>query len=150
MKYLSLLLLGALLLMPDIGFAQSKVQDATKTGQVVSAVVPQVDAPVVSSPDVLLDNFNRPDGPIGPMWTEQTGTTSVASNRAIGTNRSLATFNGGSGDVAGMDVFNHSSLGLQYAALVLRYADLNNNLFFKVQNQGGTGFNKGACYYGNN
>ena len=39
--------------------------------------------------------------------------------------------------------------GLQYAALVLAYADLSNNLFLKIQGSGGS-FTDAACYYGNN
>ena len=98
----------------------------------------------------LLDDFNRPKGPIGPSWTVQAGGFSVVSNAAQGGPLALATWNSGGSTAVEADI-EANGTGLQYTGLVLNYADINNNLFFKVQEQTGDGlFETAACYYGNN
>lgn len=98
---------------------------------------------------IILDNFNRADGTnMGLNWTEQNGDFSISSNRATGTNFSLMTFIGATSNSVTVDAFPTGTLS--YVAIVLGYADLNNNLFLKVQNQSGTGFNTAAFYFGNN
>ncbi len=103
----------------------------------------------------VLDDFNRADGTnMGSNWTEQAGDFRIDGNRASGNNLSLMTYNGSaSATEASVDVFaNPNGEDIQYAALVLGYADLNSNLFIKVQSQynGGTAFNYAAFYFGNN
>lgn len=98
---------------------------------------------------LILDNFNRPDGTdMGPNWTEQTGDFYIQSNRATGSNLALMTFVGATSNSVSVDAFPTG--GLSYVAIVLGYADLNNNLFLKVQNQGDTNFNNLGMYFGNN
>jgi len=63
-------------------------------------------------------------------------------------NPSLATYNGVTANDAFVDVQDGGSVS--YIAIVLGYFDLNNNYFIKVQDQGGSGFNYAAFYYGNN
>ena len=104
---------------------------------------------------VLLDDFNRANSTnMGPNWTEQAGDFRIIGNQASGDYLSLMTYNGAtSGTEARVDVsLNPSGGSIQYAALVLGYADLNTNLFIKVQSQfnGATSFNTAAFYYGNN
>ncbi len=100
----------------------------------------------------ILDDFNRADAStLGPNWTQQAGADQVVSNQATAvTSNSLATFNGLSTDTVFASVFSDQS-GLQFAALVLDFADVNNSYFIKVQeNSAGTGFVNYAFYYGNN
>ena len=101
---------------------------------------------------VVLDNFNRSDGPLGGNWTVQTGTFNIVNNAVQGGFNALATYNGITSNVVEIDV-EATSTGGQYEALVIGYAALDNNLFIKVQNNGGSGtavFDRGACYIGNN
>jgi len=100
----------------------------------------------------VLDDFNRPDGPIGPNWTVHNGACNVVSNAATCTNSGRATFNSasGTGDQAEMDV-EVISTDLDFQALLLNYGAGTNNLFIKVQNQDGDmQFEYAACYTGNN
>lgn len=98
----------------------------------------------------VLDNSNRPDGPIGPYWTDQNGTFNVVNNAAQGGEWALATYNGVTSNTLEGDVEVNGS-SVQYTALVLAYADINNNLFLKVQQQGVGGyFDSAACRAGNN
>ena len=61
----------------------------------------------------------------------------------------LATFNGISGDAACADV-SINGAATQYVAIVLDYADVNNNLFIKVQDNLSNGtFNRAFFYHGN-
>ncbi len=98
----------------------------------------------------LLDNFNRPDGPIGSAWTNQAGVFNVVSNAAQGGSSALATYGGVASDTLEADV-EAVSTNLQYTGMVLGYADIDNNYFIKVQNNGGVvQFTHAAFYYGNN
>ncbi len=100
----------------------------------------------------VLDDFNRPDGPIGSNWTVHNGSCNVSSNAAVCSGQGRATFNGasGSGDTAEMDVATNGT-SLQYAALLLNYGAGITNVFLKVQQQNGSGrFEYAACYTGNN
>lgn len=100
----------------------------------------------------ILDDFNRADAStLGPNWTQQSGADQVLSNQATAINNdSLATFNGLSTDTVFASVFSDQG-GTEFIALVLDFADANNNFFIKVQeNAAGTGFDHYAFYYGNN
>ncbi|NLN11086.1 MAG: hypothetical protein GX178_05685 [Acidobacteria bacterium] len=100
----------------------------------------------------VLDDFNRPDGPIGPNWTVHNGACNVVSNAATCTGSGRATFNSatGTGDQAEMDVAVFGT-DLDYQALLLNYGAGANNLFIKVQLQDHhTQFDYAACYTGNN
>ena len=98
----------------------------------------------------LLDDFNRPDGPIGGNWTVQTGEFHVVNNAAQGGPMALATYDGIASGSVEADVAV-TGTALQYVALVLGYADINNTLFLKVQQQESGGmFDHAACYTGNN
>jgi hypothetical protein len=97
-----------------------------------------------------LDDFNRADGTnMGSNWTERAGDFSIQSNRASGPAYSLMTFIGATSNSVTVDAFPNT-LDLSYVAIVLGYADLSNNLFLKVQNQGSTDFNYLGFYFGNN
>lgn len=98
----------------------------------------------------VLDNFNRSDGSLGIWWTLQDGICSISGNLAYcGDKPGVATFKGapGDGNAAEMDVAVNGT-ALQYAALILNYGGGSHNLFIKVQQDGTTGFDHGACYYG--
>ncbi|HSL18526.1 MAG TPA: hypothetical protein VLB51_11535 [Methylomirabilota bacterium] len=98
----------------------------------------------------LLDDFNRADGPLGPNWTVQAGSFAIVSQAARGSSTGLATHNQGRGDRVAMDIAADGTDATQYAAAVLNYGGGMTNLFIKIQVQGSTGFNRGACYMGNN
>ena len=97
-----------------------------------------------------VDDFNRPDGSdMGPKWIERAGNTALQYNLATATaNASLMTFEDGTpGNHICADVYASGS-GLQYAALVTGYANVNRNVFVKLQ---GTGqFSTLYFYFGNN
>ncbi len=100
----------------------------------------------------VLDDFNRPDGPIGPNWTVHNGSCNVVSNAATCTGMGRATFNSaaGTGDQAEMDVAVFGT-DVDYQALLLNYGAGTSNLFIKVQNQDSDmQFHYAACYTGNN
>ncbi len=99
---------------------------------------------------VILDNFNRPDAStLGPNWTQQAGTDQIVSNQATGSSGSLATYNGFSSNTAFVSAFVNGT-STQYIALVLDFADANDNMFIKIQDNSGTAFTNYAFYYGNN
>jgi DNA-binding beta-propeller fold protein YncE len=99
----------------------------------------------------LLDDFNRPDGPLGPNWTVQWGSFAIVSQAARGTSMGLATHASGTGDAIAMDIASDGSTEVQYAAAVLNYGGGATNLFIKIQAQDfNTNFNWGGCYTGNN
>jgi hypothetical protein len=102
---------------------------------------------------VVVDDFNRPDANNpGPNWTTRSGQFAIQSGTARGPGgANLMSYNGPVSDPysARADV---SDVGtLNYAALVLGYASLTNNLFIKVQNNDGVGgFDSVGFYFGNN
>lgn len=99
---------------------------------------------------LILDNFNRPDGPIGGNWTVQNASFVIVNNAAQGGQWALATYNGASSNIVEADVVA-TGIDVQYVGLVLGYADINNNIFVKVQQQNFQGtFDHAACYIGNN
>jgi hypothetical protein len=101
----------------------------------------------------VIDDFNRADGPIGGSWTVHTGSCSIASNAAVCDSQGLATHSGADGATTlAMDVATDGSTSLQYAAIIQGYGGGSNNIFIKVQNNGGSGpdFTHVACYTGNN
>lgn len=107
-----------------------------------------------ASPQMLLDDFNRADGPLGPNWTEQASVFRIVSQAARGgtpQNRwAIATYNGGYGNVVEGDV-RINGQSLDYTGFVLDYGVGASNLFIKVQDNDGSGkFDRGACYLGNN
>jgi hypothetical protein len=119
----------------------------------VAAIVITALAPTRADASVIvLDDFNRADSPtLGADWTQQAGTCSILSNQANCTSSSLATFDGGTGLVVGADVFAIGTGAVDYAALLLGYADNSNNLFIKVQDQDGVlGFESIGFYFGHN
>ena len=101
---------------------------------------------------IILDNFNRPDGQIGPKWIGRSGTFLVSDMSATGNSEALTTYKGVNSNIVEADVrSNAANTGLEYVGIVLGYKDIDNNLFIKVQNQDSdTQFEKGACYIGNN
>jgi hypothetical protein len=114
---------------------------------------PWTGGPIIRGNVILRDDFNRPDGPLGPNWTAQASTFAIFSQAARGgpgPAAALTTHNTGTGDVIEMDIA-HGGGGVQYAAAVLNYGGGVNNIFIKVQDNGnGTRFDFGGCYRGNN
>ena len=98
------------------------------------------------------DTFNRSNSAtLGSSWTQQVPTTSIEGQRATNPNATfgLATFNGGTGNAACADVAENGA-ATQYVAIVLDFGGPNDNLFIKVQDNGGTGaFNRIFFYQGN-
>lgn len=99
----------------------------------------------------ILDDFNRPNGPLNSDWTTHGGTFNVINNAVQGGEYAIATFNGMSSNILEADIEATGS-GVQYVALVLGYRDLDTNYFIKAQDDdGGTpDFTGLYCYYGNN
>lgn len=101
------------------------------------------------------DNFNRADSTdLGPGWTEVAQTTlAISSNKLTNppASTALATAVGGTGNSVEADV-TATAASTMYAALVLNYASVSNNIFVKVQDNGnGTlGFDTAWFYVGNN
>jgi hypothetical protein len=102
---------------------------------------------------VSLDNFNRADSAdLGPNWAEQANAIGITGNAATNAaaNSALATFNPRGGREACADVTTNGA-SVRYAGIVLRYADLTNSVFIKVQDQNSDGAFDTAFYYrGNN
>lgn len=104
----------------------------------------------------LLDDFNRADGAgLGPAWTSKFDGLGTSGQQAHveplyrGT-YPVSTYDGVTASSVQVDVFSNGS-SLQYAALVLGYSTLSDNVFIKVQNNGSAnGFGSVAFYYGNN
>lgn len=101
---------------------------------------------------VVRDNFDRGNSAtLGSNWTLQAPSMGIEGQRATNPNPTfgLATFNGISGDAACADV-SINGAATQYVAIVLDYADVNNNLFIKVQDNLSNGtFNRAFFYHGN-
>ena len=101
---------------------------------------------------VVRDNFDRGNSAtLGSNWTLQAPSMGIEGQRATNPNATfgLATFNGISGDAACADV-SINGAATQYVAIVLDYADVNNNLFIKVQDNLSNGtFNRAFFYHGN-
>jgi hypothetical protein len=98
----------------------------------------------------VIDDFNRPDGPLGPNWTVQVGDIVIADQAATGSNASIATHNSATGDHVEMDVEIDPQGGLQFAAAILNYGGGATNLLIKVQNNDfGPTFDRVFCYTGN-
>ncbi len=129
--------------------------DLTRVGKPAGPVVHtqgvRLTAPTFAlAPFGVLDDFNRPDGPLGSNWIVQTGSFGIVSNTARGSGEALATFVGGTGTALEADVAANGTTGTDYVALVLDYASVSSNLFLKVQANSGGPFNTAACYVGNN
>jgi cysteine-rich repeat protein len=102
----------------------------------------------------LLDDFNRAnDTDMGPNWLEPDPDFSVLANQASSDPSfapSLMTFVGQTSNTVCVDTFINGAQ-IQYTALVLRYADLANNVFVKVQDNDGSGdYDTAFFHYGNN
>jgi hypothetical protein len=102
---------------------------------------------------VPLDNFNRANSAsLGSGWTQQSPTMSLENNSATNPNATfgLATWNTpATVQQACADVSNNGA-AVQYAALVLGFADVNNAAFVKVQDNLSAGtFQTAFIYYGN-
>ena len=101
---------------------------------------------------VPLDDFNRPsNNPLGANWTQVAGAATIQGMAATGTNGALATYNGVAASSVTFDIQNIGN-ATQYIAAILGYGG-GQNLFIKVQNNGGSGstsFDTYAFYTGNN
>lgn len=106
---------------------------------------------VTARADSFFDNFNRADASdLGPNWIIQNGSISISENMAYTSAGyfNYATVNGFSGSylTTKLAVDAIYSPNNKYVALMLGYADVNHNLFVKVQGS----YNTAAFYYGNN
>jgi hypothetical protein len=87
-----------------------------------------------------LDDFNRPDSAtLGPGWTQQAGSAGIVGGQAFseGTQQSLATFNGGTGNTVSFDISN-ATANTGYVAAVLGWGSAF-DYFVKVQDNGDQG-----------
>jgi|GEM_PF-1179273 len=117
-----------------------------------SLSLPAIEPQAIASPQAILDDFNRADGPIGPNWTVHNGYCNISSNAAVCGSMGRATFNSytGDGNAAEADI-EAVGTALQYTGLLLNYGAGSSNLFLKVQNQSGSNqFRHAGCYTGNN
>jgi len=149
-----IVLVGCVLIIAGIGLAE----------EVIDRTLPEhtgIPAPELApwtgledgflGPVGVIDNFDRPDGPLGANWTVQAPDLSIIGGAATGTNNALATHNSATGDHVEIDVEVEAVAATQYAAVVLNYGGGSTNIFVKVQNNGGgTEFDWMACYTGNN
>ena len=104
-----------------------------------------------------LDDFNRPNGALGPGWTPKLGTISIAGNLAqtiygnIDFNLSIYNEVGANEVEADISIQPGGGGVTQYSALILNYGAGADNIFIKVQDNDGDGnFDSAACYNGNN
>lgn len=94
----------------------------------------------------LADDFN--DGS-SDNWTVRDGSISESGGTLSGSNMSLATLNGASGNTLGVDAIPGARIS--YVALVFGFASLSDNLFVKIQDNSGNGlFDRVFAYRGNN
>lgn len=129
-----------------LGSSPSPVEKTPEVGGIPDTEIPDVEYDYIG----VLDDFNRPDGPIGGYWTIRAGAFNIVSNAVQGGPYALATYNGVGGNVVEADV-EVTETSLQYVGIVLGYKDNDNNLFFKVQQQNRSGkFEYAACKVGNN
>jgi hypothetical protein len=97
----------------------------------------------------VIDDFNRPDGPLGSDWTILSPAFSIVNQQATGTTLALATHNTATGDRVEIDAIVSPVPTTQYAAVVLNYGGGSSNIFIKVQKNGsGALFDYAACYLG--
>ncbi|MCC6660209.1 MAG: hypothetical protein IT437_04915 [Phycisphaerales bacterium] len=101
------------------------------------------------------DDFNRPDGPIGPDWNVTAGSFAVQGNQGRSTASGIQSMTHATASAAytafpmSVDVICEGT-GLQYVALQSGLGG-SNNLFIKVQSQDASGmFNTFGLYQGNN
>ncbi len=101
-----------------------------------------------------LDDFDRADSTnVGSQWTERAPDFAIAGQRATnpGATPGLMTFNNFAATEVCVDVATNGAAVTNYAGVALRYGSLTQNLFVKVQrNGGGTDFNTAYFYVGNN
>ena len=101
------------------------------------------------------DDFDRPDGTdLGSDWVERSGDWRIAGLRARSqpvASPTVMTFSGTSTEpVLAVDVFRTGPLRTTFTALVSKYADANNFLTIKVQDNAASGtFGSAGFYYGN-
>jgi hypothetical protein len=104
---------------------------------------------------ILLDDFNRSDSTdLGPLWTDQHWSTNrsvrIYANALTGDydKGDLITYNGVTSNIVSVDVSIGAEGGTQAAGITMRYLDNGNNLYVKVQDNGGTSkFNRLFFYY---
>ncbi len=113
-------------------------------------VITLVAAPVLASAGVF-DDFNRPDGALGPNWTDRSNAMEISNMKAQAASTwawSAATYNGGTGTILEGDVQYHGDEAT-FIGFLLNYQDNDNNLLIKVQDNFDTGgFNSIFCLYG--
>ena len=108
---------------------------------------------------MTFDAFDRPDSTdLGPGWVEHSFDSSIESEQLVSTSSfALATWQGQPADPASylyggpvqFDVYHGGNDTLQYAAAVLGFADVDNYLLLKIQDNGAGVFHRLFFYYGN-
>lgn len=90
--------------------------------------------------DTSFDDFNRADGPLGSDWATIDGSLFITGNAASGSSGALATYVGGcaSGIMSAEADISVVGTNTGYCAMVLD-SDGEDNLYIKVQQQGGGG-----------
>ena len=103
-------------------------------------------AGAASAAPVLIDDFD--DG-LYSGWTTQAGTADESGGTLGGSNMSLFTRDGLTGSSFTIEAMDAG--GVSYAAIVLNYASTADNLFVKIQDNGGAdGFDTVFVYSRNN
>lgn len=101
----------------------------------------------------ILDDFDRADSTyMGADWTEQNGDFSISSNMATsaGTIWAVMTYADDIGNHLCVDAIHNGLNSVQFVALISGYADLNNNILVKVQDNSSSGeFDRVFFRYGN-
>lgn len=101
-----------------------------------------------------LDDFNRANGPLGGAWTDKVAGIMIASDLAqtsLGaTAYSLSIHTHVSANEAKARIFSGGSGVSQYTGFVFNYADGQDHIFIKIQDNDSDGlFDTGACYKSN-
>ncbi len=107
----------------------------------------------VAAATTLLDDFNRPDGPLGTSWwTDVKYTMEISNNAAqagISDNWCAAIYNSGTGTILEGDVQYPDDKQATFIGFLMNYTDNEDTLLIKVQdNTASGGFNSIFGYYG--
>ena len=124
-------------------------------GVTVSEVNEQTPMGMLTGTTGNMDDFNRANGPLGGAWTDKVAGITIfnafAQSVSGGSDSSLSIHNGIGVNEAMARISLVGSGYYQYTGFAFNYADGQNFIFIKIQDNNQDGmFDTGACYTGNN
>lgn len=145
----------------DVSFQPPNVPEVTDPGVDQTLGIPAPEVLEENGLDSLggltgnLEDFNRPNGFLGGAWTDKVAGISITNSHAqtvFGeTTAAISIHNGIGVNEAMTRVLSSGSGEVQYAGFAFNYADGQDFIFIKVQDNNDDGlFEYGACYTGNN